>query len=235
MPYQIVTPSHPSKITIRITDLGLNIIRNHILGFSLTPASSSSGSAGKLIEQRLIQLFDPKCRNIMSNSGVDVLEYFLEFKSQNVNTNSSLTVGHMTASDIIQNTYYSSSLSDKLQAHLQISHDGQVVTDAELFYYDNPVYQALFEKVYNDSKNELVKLLSSRTGSELLLGTETFIRTKFKRYQTLNIPDKQFGYFERNQTNTGFNFRIPQTGKTKVNQIANSTYIDLFSEYELQS
>ena len=176
----------------------------------------------------MIQVFDPVCRNIHTSKGVDILEYFLEIKSQASNTSSALTVGSLTATDILKTSFFDSILRDKLQAHLYVTHDGIKVTDVHLHYYDNQVYYNLFEKSYIESQNKLQSILDSRQGMDQLLGLETYFRKYFKPYQSLKINNMKYGYFERNQNNTGFNFRIPKAGKKIVQTIANSTYTDLF-------
>lgn len=231
--------SSNSDMLLKINDRGIKFLRDKLIG-TLVPkqGTGGSGNVGREIEKLVVPYFHPACHNIGTNRGADLSVYCLDIKSHkethantgNVN-DSAWSIGSMSSIDILHNAYKDTEVCAKLQGHLEVMYDDTTskITSVEVRYYDNNVYQNRFEQAYREARQKLTDQYNNKNPSKLL--PEDFFKTIYAAYATVKTPSgSRYGYFEKGET-SGFNFRLPHSGKKKLNKTANSTFVKLFMEH----
>jgi len=232
--------SSNSDMLLKINDKGIEFLREKLINAKLPKqgASGVSGNVGRIIEQLVVQYFHPHCHNIGANKGPDLLVYCLDIKSHkethansgSVN-DSAWTIGSMSSLDILFTDYEDTDIHAKLQGHIEVGYDDEesVITSVNVYYYDNKIYQERFKKAYEEARKILFDQFYKKNPYNITV-PEDFFKTTYPSYSTVKIPSGvRYGYFEKGEK-SGFNFRLPHSGKKKLNKTANSTFIKFFEE-----
>lgn len=157
------------------------------------------------------------------NSVVDLVRYGIEIKSKDISTNTDWSIGSMTLVDILNNTYQTSSVYQKLQALLLIDTDDtfQIVKDIGLYYFDNDEIQLLLEESYNDARSQIqqaVKDYAALVSAQIAKGNSNIVLNKvpFSNFAKFQGPYGKFEYMN----NGSFQFRISQTQMRHLTTLA---------------
>ena len=155
-----------------------------------------SGNIGRLVEKVLEEVG----YKINKGAGVDIPELGVEIKTTVIPTHSARSIGTMTFSDIIENSYENSIICKKLQQQFVIRHCPTLmqITEAKMYDFRDPTLQAKFKDAYESTRKVLALYQNGQYPKE--------VKIKGK-----------CGYWEHKEANS-FKFRIPQAEIKKIEQ-----------------
>lgn len=94
--------------------------------------------------------------------GPDLPKIKTEVKTRDVNAHSAVTIGRMTANNILKTDWISSSIREKLQNWLLIEHNGETYLTSEIYNFDKILIQNDAEVMYNILKSKLTQDINFR-------------------------------------------------------------------------
>jgi hypothetical protein len=198
-----------------------------LIGQSVPERTKNNSSVVGVFIDNLVRKFAGASTGI--TTGVDLQQFGIEVKSQDIQTGSDWTIGTMTFDDLINTPYISSSIYQKLQALLLIKYDNKlrVITSANLYYLDNDEVQSIFEKAYEAARTEAIShqlnFKSNLNQQVIVFGDEDIKFSNSHRFK--GTP----GYcFEFNNSGTSFKFRISNKEMKRVARLATATNHALF-------
>ena len=168
--------------------------------------TNKDGHAGRAAEYLLESFGIP----INRGAGTD-MSHGLELKTRKISATSAQTICVMQPADIIQYSYYNSPVYAKFQQQLRIkTNDNNIIVDADIYDFDQPHIQRLIEDAYENGRQQLIK-------------NPYLLYTPYTGY---------WGYFENTNPNktTSLDFRIADPDMQKLEDMATSTYKNLFEE-----
>lgn len=161
-------------------------------------------------------------RTSTGGTTVDLVQFGIEVKSQDVKTGSNWTIGTMTFDDIINTEYVDSCIYLKLQALFLVKYDNdlRIITDSNLYYFDNDEVQTILKKAYDTARKEAIAFKMKFTQAQANnLCVFNNPKMEFKNSQQFKGTP---GYcFEYNNSGTSFKFRISNREMKKITMISN--------------
>lgn len=192
---------------------------NKLNGIQIPARTKENSGATGLFVDNLVRVVAGSSTH--ETSGVDLVQFGIEVKSQDISTSSNWTIGTMTFEDIINTEYVNSSIYTKLQALLLVRYhnDLRVIVDSTLHYLDNDEVQTLIEAGYETARKEAIALNmhfhQSQAQRLFVFGDQKIEFTGSQQFK--GTP----GYcFEYNNTGTSFKFRISNREMKKITSIA---------------
>jgi len=203
-------PSKYPKITRKITQEGIEFLRDQLIGKSVPKQhvgiANPHGSTGREIERMVLEFFDPVCRNGETKKGPDVLEYGLDIKSHNATSiaDNATTIGHSKWYDLVNKSYRQSDVYKKMQGHIDVWYDNNLcaITDVNVYYFDYDHIQEDLEKSYD----ELQSIVSERGMMALFKGELLDYDEIYKADFTISAGPESL--FLLDVRDSGVNFRI---------------------------
>lgn len=186
----------------------------------LLPLRTKENSAivGNYIDN-LVRLWVGASTN--NTTGVDLEEYGIEVKSQDIHSPGSWTVGNMTFDALISTNYIDSSLYQKLQSLFLVKYDNDLcqITDATLCYLDSDEIQSIIEKGYETARREAIayqlNFKSTVQNNLFVYGDELL---QFNNSQQFKGT---LGYlFEYTNSGNSFKFRISHKEMKKITKLS---------------
>lgn len=142
----------------------------------------------------------------------DLTAFGIEIKTQDVDTESDLSIGSISLPALDRCDYINSPVFHKLQALLLISRSDtyRVITDVQLHYLDNDEIQSKLDASYNEAK---LKVLD-HIGGDL-----KFIFKPYTRFTG------EFACLEAKQHGVGLQFRMSQSSLMFMTNLSNNTKV----------
>ena len=174
----------------------------HLVGQPVPP--KTHGAAGREVEEIMAAHGWPMDRH---GQGIDVPEYGFEVKSRDLDSTSAQSIGKMLPEDIKVTPYFNSPIHDKVQQQLRVKTQDQVIVSADMYDFSNPHIQQKIEESYEAARERII------AGDD-------------SNY----ISGGPFGYFERTnpKTSRSYDFRLTNGAMQKLENMATSTFKDLF-------
>jgi hypothetical protein len=174
----------------------------HLVGQSVPP--KTHGAAGREVEEIMAAHGWPMDRH---GQGIDVPEYGFEVKSRDLDSTSAQSIGKMLPEDIKVTPYSNSPIHDKVQQQLRVKTQDQVIVSADMYDFSNPHIQQKIEESYEAAR------------ARIIAGDDS-------NY----VSGGPFGYFERTnpKTSRSYDFRLTNGAMQKLENMATSTFKDLF-------
>lgn len=162
------------------------------------------GAAGRAIEKMMEAQGWPMDRH---GQGVDVPAYGFEVKSRDIGSTSAQNIGKMLPEDIKVTPYSKSPVHDKVQQQLRVKTQDQVIVSADMYDFTNPFIQQKLEESYEAGRAKII----AGDDSNYIYGGP-------------------YGIFERTspETSRSYEFRLTDSAMQKLENMATSTFKDLF-------
>ena len=134
-----------------------------------------------------------------SAHGPDLEDFGVELKTTDTDTDSAITIGHLTLDNILCKPYKQSNIFQKLQCLLIVQRTDKFreITKVDLHYLDNDEIQTYLEKSYNEARDKIIDFVFNNVRNRY--GFE------FKPYKRFS---GKYAFFEVSKNGTGFQFRI---------------------------
>ena len=174
----------------------------HLVGRTVPP--KTNGAAGRAIEEMMEAQGWPMHRH---GPGVDVPAHGFEVKSRDVDSTSAQNIGKMLSEDIKVTPFSKSPVHDKIQQHLRVKTQNQVIVSADMYDFTNPFIQQKIEESYEAARAKII----AGDDSNYIYGGP-------------------YGIFERTspKTSRSYDFRLTDGAMTKLENMSTSTFKDLF-------
>lgn len=171
------------------------------------PSKVNDGRNGKILESAMID----QGFQIDQNGTIDIPKLDIEIKTRKADTHSMHTIGTMTYDSILTTKWADSPIKQKIQRQYRVTIYSEDSATGRVVDLSHPAIQKELEQAYE--KCRMILQLSNR----LLQGT---------------IKGGQYGCLEHKPGKTGngksYAFRIPNSGMTKLLNLANLTNNPLF-------
>lgn len=182
--------------------LKIKSIKTKLIGTTL-PAFADNGELGRYVEQRLKEEGWPLDT---LNVGADCPTLNLEFKTKEVGSVASFSIGKMSAKDIQLQDFEQTSICNKLQLVCIIEHENRVVTSVTVYDFTSQSIQDIFKGAYEKARQQI-----------LVDGNLNY------------YSGNKYAYFERTQRNIdSLCFRIRTTKMDTLKGISKSNFDQLF-------
>jgi len=172
--------------------------------------TNQGGHAGRAAEDLVEQLLGI---TLNRGKGTDVKIWGWEIKTRKRTATSAQTVCTMSSNDIVILPYKSSPVYEKFQQQLRIyTNELDIIDEAVVVDFDQPHIQELIESAYEHGRKQIVN-------------NPDIGYTEYSGY---------WGYFEQCHlpNSTAYSFRISGADMDRLEDMAQSTYNDLFEEIE---
>ena len=172
--------------------------------------TNQGGHAGRAAEDLVEQLLGI---TLNRGKGTDVKIWGWEIKTRKRTATSAQTVCTMSSNDIVILPYKSSPVYEKFQQQLRIyTNELDIIDEAVVVDFDQPHIQDLIEQAYEHGKKQIIN-------------NPDIGYTEYSGY---------WGYFEQCHlpNSTAYSFRISGADMDRLEDMAQSTYNDLFEEIE---
>jgi hypothetical protein len=152
---------------------------------------TDNGDIGRQVEYML----GAHGHNLNYGQGPDLPDYKVEIKSRKKTATSSVNIGAMTTTDIINTPYEQTSVSTKLKDILFVEHDAdfdsmtQVVRKSDMLDFNTPEIQKKIKSSYEEGRRKIAS-----------------------ENHTKHVSCGDYGFFEKVENWDGYKFRIPKKG-----------------------
>ena len=168
-------------------------------------STNEFGHAGREVEKLLEELGI----KINRGSGPDILDWGVEVKTRKTSATSAQSVTTMSVDDIKNTAYYDSPVYKKFQQQLRIkTNDDDVITEVDIYDFDQPHIQEKVEAAYEHAREQLIK-------------NPNLEYTPYEGY---------YGYFEKKTNSSSYDFRISDRDMKTFERMAKSTFTNHFKE-----
>mgnify|MGYP003639076257 FL=1 len=177
---------------------------------TVIPMEQSCGNIGRWAENEI----EKGGHRLNKGKGLDLIDLATEIKTRMHSSNSPHTVGASTIKDIISTEWKDSYLRSKLQTQLRIMYDKDVTTcknvvkSEQIYDFTSPKIQDNLEKAYKNIQNILKNGICDK---------QTYIRHNDDWMQL------------EKQSNTSWQFRIPNDIMERMEGISNAECNNLFN------